>query len=100
MKCEKCGIEFHEDHGCGTAVMCGSSYAEHCMRCRGVPIMRKIDGSPVYLNDTVPNVFEPVNSEYLPWEAPAGECPVCWHKGRPEVELKVNDFWKNKLGSR
>lgn len=61
----KCGAEYHEDHGCGYAVGCGSSFAEHL-------ITR-------HMNE---NGFFGDKPKYQPWESPAnvGICPWCWHK--------------------
>lgn len=75
MKCAKCNTEFHEDHGCGTAVLCGSSYAQHSLECPLNPFGLLM----------VPAVQEFVANMHgkklglRPWEAPAGECPVCYH---------------------
>ncbi len=85
--CEKHG-DYHEDHGCGVAVGCGSSYADHCIRC---------DLSPMYtpISPWMAFTFGPKNPKrkwkqpreegyiYPPWEAPAGNCPVCWHEVNP-----------------
>jgi len=44
-------------------VFLGSSAGEHYLKCSlGNPVFASPDGG------------------YLPWEAPGGECPHCWHK--------------------
>lgn len=48
--------QYHENHGCGTAVNTGSAFAGHSQYCDGKP-----------------------RSKYEPYEAPAGNCPACWH---------------------
>ena len=60
-KCSKHG-DYHSDHGCGTAVNVGSSYADHSLTC---------PKSPAYKGE--PRIV------FAMWEAPAGNCPTCWH---------------------
>ena len=74
---------YHKDHGCGVAVLVGSSYADHAMRC---DIVKSPLYTPSYINHEQ-GIFPSNNSvsknkeasRYLPWEAPAGECPTCYH---------------------
>lgn len=63
MQCSKCKCHFDTCHKCGMSVLLGSSSAEHYMKCAwGNPVFASKDG------------------DYLPWEAPNGECPQCWNK--------------------
>ena len=75
MICSECGIHFHEDHGCGTAVLVGSSYAAHCIECplfwTGIAIPNDLANLTVSMHGQ--------KDGYRPWEAPAGKCPVCYH---------------------
>ena len=72
MKCPDCKAEFHEDHGCGTAVLCGSSYAAHFTEC-------PLTGPwPQMVMDLTIMLHGP-KTGYRPWEAPAGKCPICYH---------------------
>ena len=73
MKCEKHG-HYHEDHGCGTAVYIGSSYGEHIINC---PLGFGSQGF-FKAND---------GKRYPPWEAPAPNCPGCWHEAHPDQEI-------------
>ena len=73
MKCQECGYEFHEDHGCGTAVLCGSSYAAHIVECSQMGgLWCKI------VNDATLMLHGP-KVGYRAWEAPSKQCPVCYH---------------------
>ncbi len=67
-KCARCGADYHPDAcGCGVAVLCGSAFAEHLMGCR------------------LPHEARQSTHDYAPWEAPAGECPICWHSAREAI---------------
>ena len=80
MKCEKCGCQFHVCEECNTSVLLGSSSAEHFMKCRL--------GNPV---------FESPDGGYLPWEAPGGECPRCWHEENGSKDPVLSN---SELGQR
>jgi hypothetical protein len=68
--------EYLDDHGCGTAVLHGSAYAEHDMNCPlGVASSGPMAGG--FFGDLGPG-------RYHPWEAPAGNCPMCWHRSRKD----------------
>jgi hypothetical protein len=41
-------------------------------------------------------MFE-ADGPYLPWEAPAGNCPQCWHKDKPEVKVKMTEKFREKI---
>lgn len=64
MQC-KCGTHYHEDHECGMAVGCGTSFAEH--------IIARHWKEGGFCGNT---------KNHQPWESPAnvGMCPWCWHK--------------------
>ncbi len=89
MNCPKHGV-FHENHGCGVAVLTGPAYADHGIRCKLSPMHTPI--AP-WMNFT----YDPNNPDkqweqpgtegykYPPWEAPAGNCPICWHELKAET---------------
>ena len=89
MQCPKCNAHYHPDHGCGTSVMCGSSYAEHILS--GCSVNPPLQGVRA-----VGGFFKPNNGHKYPiWECPAsaGVCPWCWHKEHPEKEnTALSDF--------
>ena len=77
--CERHG-EYDDDHGCGKAVLYGSSSAEHSMSCSlGVAHSGPLSGG----------AFGDAGAgRYHPWEAPAGNCPVCWHEDNRKQTTK------------
>ena len=73
-KCKEHG-DYHLDHGCGVAVWVGTSFAEHSISC------------PKGVNWDKKGGFFPKSNpgEYAPWEAPAGNCPGCWHNKEKKI---------------
>jgi len=84
VRCEN-GHEYHVCE-CGFGVLCGSSYAEHKMGCKAVPLWIDSAGVPHYLGEIIGPMFTTSGNALLPWEAPDGNCPICWHKGNPTAE--------------
>ena len=80
--CPKHG-PYNEDHGCGTAVWHGSSMGEHILNCPLVGILGAPQGNLPHGGFFKPNDGE----RYPPWEAPAGNCPGCWHEAHPDQEV-------------
>jgi len=89
MDCPICGRVYHGDHGCGTAILTGSAYAEHIMSgCSVSPAWQgaRIDGGLFVPNDSM---------RYPSWECPAnaGMCPICWHRRNPDRERTIAKGW-------
>ena len=90
MICPVCATSYHPQcwiAGCQVAYLVGSSAGEHCMSHYNYGLF--VGSTP---------------DLYLPWEAPAEHCPICWHRnnvGRrrtPELQAWVKSRLVNADG--
>jgi len=62
VRCEN-GHEYHVCE-CGFGVLCGSSYAEHKMGCKAVPLWIDSAGVPHYLGEIIGPMFTTSGTHY------------------------------------
>src|SRR3989344_6058089 len=91
-RCERHG-EFIGDHGCGRAVLTGSSYAEHIMSC---PTSREQHG----VGNPPSGMVGWGDDGYPPWEAPAGQRPQCWHAAKQNRHGGQRTGWHPEWSGR
>jgi hypothetical protein len=75
--CDKCGMKYHICE-CGISHGTGSANAEHLMSYHQI---MGPDKEGFFAKST--------SDHYQPWEAPAPQCPFCWHKEHPEQKKAI-----------
>jgi hypothetical protein len=77
-RCSICNSQYYICRDCGISHGIGSANAEHLISYHGI-MGPNTEG--FYAKST--------SDHYQPWEAPAPQCPFCWHKEHPEQKEAI-----------